>query len=1380
MRILTLILALLWLTQPIAKPLTPDQVPGPLKPWTEWVLQKHPERNCPVNYHQEARSCVWPGELLLEADQKGGRFSQRLTVHRESRVALPGDQRHWPMDVRINGEPAVITELNQAPVVLLQPGVHEVEGSFQWSRLPAAIRINPRTGIIRYRLDGGEIRHPELRDGRLWLQAGQQQGTAQTPEDRLHLEIYRLLADGHPFQVTTHMSIEVSGSQRELLLGLPLLEGFVPLKIESALPARLEPDNRLRVQVRPGRWELRVVARHPGNLTSLAMPAQKLPWPKQETWVYRAAHQDRLTEVQGVTQIDPRQVRLPADWSNLPAYRVSPETRFTLEVVRRGDPEPEPDRLTLQRDLWLDFSGKGYTLRDRIGGRMTRDWRISMDPELSLGRVTIDGKPQFITRLPDDAREGVEVRRGQLNLSAESRREGDITRLPAIGWGRDFQQVGATLHLPPGWRLLTVTGVDNVPESWLQRWTLYDLFLVLIASVAVAKLWGWAWSPLALVTLALTWHAPDAPQMIWLYLLAAIALLRVLPAEGRLFALIRNARRIGLLVLLVITLPFMVQQVREGLYPQLERPWITPANFESRQQVAGSVSSPQPAESMLMERDEGLLKDHKRAKRELKGLLQSEYRSYRALDEIDPTANIQTGPGLPGWQWRQARLQWNGPVARDQQIGLYLLGPRTHLLLKLLMVVLVLAFAWRCLDIRARSGSGRGWRHLLLAPLAILSLTGVPVDSQAQGFPPQPLLDELEKRLLEIATPSPRASIDQLSIRLDVDSYLASMALQATQETAIPLPLDTRQITPVRILLDQQDAGDRLYRTKENQLWLLLPPGLHELELKAWLPPVEQIQIPLPLRPHRVALEAQEGWAVEGIGPNGVPEQQLSLTRIRHEQPADSRELTPTALPPFLRVERTLRLGINWEVETRVSRLSPAGTSLSLQIPVVSGASVVTEGLRVKDGRVLVNMAANQRELNWRSRLDPTETLTLTAPEASNWLETWQADIGPIWHVRIEGIPPIHHQDAANRWLPAWHPWPGEQITLHISRPIGVAGNTQTIDSSNLEIKPGKRATDSTLSFRLRSSQGGQHDLRLPEDVQLLAVKIDGRTQPIRQDDRLLSLPVVPGAQTFEVQWREMVGSRTLWHSPPMALGASSVNARLTVHVPKDRWTLWVSGPDLGPAVLFWGVLLVLVLTAAILSRISSRYLPLGFLSWLLLGIGLSQVSVASALLVVVWFFLLHYRAGLDAGSIPKWQFNLLQVGIAILTFGSLSILFWAVQQGLLGLPVMQIRGYGSNAYLLNWYQDRVSDAYPQATLLSVPLMFYRILMLAWALWLAFSLLKWLKWGWLGFSKGGLWRTIEFKMPKSRKGWKKGAVERENQAPEKNPGRESPLTPPSP
>jgi len=35
--------------------------------------------------------------------------------------------------------------------------------------------------------------------------------------------------------------------------------------------------------------------------------------------------------------------------------------------------------------------------------------------------------------------------------------------------------------------------------------------------------------------------------------------------------------------------------------------------------------------------------------------------------------------------------------------------------------------------------------------------------------------------------------------------------------------------------------------------------------------------------------------------------------------------------------------------------------------------------------------------------------------------------------------------------------------------------------------------------------------------------------------------------------------------------------------------------------------------------------------------------------------------------------------------------------------------------------------------------------MLLWALWLAFSLLRWLRWGWACFSESGIWRPIRRK-----------------------------------
>jgi hypothetical protein len=70
----------------------------------------------------------------------------------------------------------------------------------------------------------------------------------------------------------------------------------------------------------------------------------------------------------------------------------------------------------------------------------------------------------------------------------------------------------------------------------------------------------------------------------------------------------------------------------------------------------------------------------------------------------------------------------------------------------------------------------------------------------------------------------------------------------------------------------------------------------------------------------------------------------------------------------------------------------------------------------------------------------------------------------------------------------------------------------------------------------------------------------------------------------------------------------------------------------------------------------------------------------------------------------------------------------------------MQVAGNGSSAYELRWYQDRAEATLPRPWVLSVPLLAYRAVMLAWALWLATALLRWLRWGWAQFTRGELWR----------------------------------------
>ena len=91
--------------------------------------------------------------------------------------------------------------------------------------------------------------------------------------------------------------------------------------------------------------------------------------------------------------------------------------------------------------------------------------------------------------------------------------------------------------------------------------------------------------------------------------------------------------------------------------------------------------------------------------------------------------------------------------------------------------------------------------------------------------------------------------------------------------------------------------------------------------------------------------------------------------------------------------------------------------------------------------------------------LQCTEAITLSHPETTLWTELWRMEVSPIFHVETAGIPVILHQEGS-RWYPTWHPWPGEEVRLAVTRPAGVEGQTITIDKSSLETRPGQRASD--------------------------------------------------------------------------------------------------------------------------------------------------------------------------------------------------------------------------------------------------------------------------------------------------------------------------------
>jgi hypothetical protein len=1307
-----------------APPFDLDSIPPSLEPWKAWVLHGQEDRFCPVSYNNgQEYKCLWPSRLNLDLDASGGRFVQQWLVFAKDWVPLPGSRKVWPQDVRVNGKVVTVVEKGGTPCVYITAGQHLLKGVFSWNEMPEIIRIPEASGLVTLSINRKPVDSPLLDTrGRLWLQ---KRKGIQTKEQRMEVRIYRLIDDTIPMQVTTHLKINVSGQARKVKINTAILEGFLPMSIKSPLPARLGTKGELMIQARPGRWEIKIFSRSKNPVQKIGPEEMAYG---QEIWAFKAQNHLRMVRTEGVQSVDPNQTDIPSEWKRFPAFIINPDSVITFKEIRRGDPDPAPDQIHLKRTWWLDFNGRGFTIKDRIHGTMSSQWYLAMNLPGILGRVSVDGKDQLITSQGKDNKPGVELRKGKLDLIAESRYEASTKSLPAVGWDHDFQSVSGVLNLPPGWRLLTAGGVDVMPGTWFQHWTLLDLFLSLIISLIVFRLWNWRWGLLALVTVALTYHEPGSPRIVWLHLLAASALLRFLP-DGWVKRMVGVWRLASIVTLLVIAIPFMVQQIRWSVYPQLESHgtgrWFTSEK---------SIDSTMQTDSVMARSSAPKKRKATLTKMPSPGAVQEKlaYRQQQAVFIQDPNALIQTGPGLPSWKWRSFAMKWNGPVNKDQQVRLWLLSPFFNLILGFVRVLFLALLIFGLIGFKRwkiKAGS--------FAPAAVLLcmllFPGLSAgETKSPLYPSPELLQQLQERLLEKPDCLPECA-DSPKIELIVknDSLQILFTVHAAVKTAVPLPgPSAASWRPRQVLLDSVPATG-LARDKEGLLWILIPKGIHTITLIGKTPPENSFQVLLPLKPHRGTIKSK-GWDVQGVDSNGSLDESIKLTR-QEEKSSKQQPDAAMTLQPFLHIKRVLSLGLNWRVRTTVMPVTPIGTPVVVSVPLIAGESVTTAGIRVEKGKALVHMGPKMKEVWWISSLKQSKAIILTAPKSVPWAETWVLDASPIWHCEHSGIPIIFHQDQSGLWRPQWQPWPGEQVTINISRPKPIPGQTVTIDSTRLTFTPGQRFNKAALLLKIRSSEGGQHKITLPEGAKLQQVKISGKMQPIKEQKQEVIIPLKPGIQAVDLQWYQSSGSSLLTTAPSVNIGKDAVNADVIFQMPRNRWILMTTGPRLGPAVLFWSYFAVIILAAFGLGKVT--WTPIKTRQWLLLGLGLTQIHPLAAIMIVGWLLALGLRQK-HQFSKSWFSFNATQIILVAWTVAALIGLYVSIQKGLLGIPSMQIAGNGSSDFWLHWTQDRIDGTMPQ--------------MLLWALWLAHSLLKWLRWGWQCFSEGGLWKKVIIRKRKDR------------------------------
>ncbi len=1353
-------------------------VPDPLKPWLDWsIWEVAPIRNCatPFNNPQEPIP-FWMSTLNLQATNTGAAFSVATSVSTRSWIPLPGDDRYWPQHVLVNGQPVPVVLHSQVPSVQLNPGPYTITGSFFWNELPPRLLIPAQIGILTLTLNGAPVPFPAWgEDGFLLLQT---EVSAPSERDFLQVHVYRIIMDGVPMHLETDIVLDVSGKSREEKLNTVLPKDWKITGLDCPIPVFVDDAGNAKVQVRPGRWEIKLSAFSVRPKDEIAFASSAAPAAATELIGFLADSNMRLTKIDDLTAVDVSQTDFPKTWGEptFPVYRWDTSKAFHITEIMRGQGHKSLPGLNIARTFWLDETGQSLVYQDSVSSAAQRRWRLNAAEDAVLGAVTdpdSDNTGMLITADPATNAPGVELRSSAFTLSAS----GTIPspkRFKATGWQADALTLHSTLNLPPGWRLLAISGPDHSSGDWLTSWSIVPLFMVLICSLVIGRVYGIPAALLAFFALGLSYPEPQAPRIVWLFILPWVLIPHFI-ATGYFRSAALFMKWSSLLILILFLVPFLGSQVLSAFFPQLEARDAYFSSFAEdleRTLHAGSSSyganlSPDMAADfsaagapvLQHAQNDGQLKVAEAEQNAARYLRNHPEQSPAQRQNVvyanpvvdlppqkssvdynllqDERARVQTGPAIPTQSWRQVTFDWSGPVTADESVQLFLLPPFLVSFLDLVRVVLLALLAMILLGLKLPRPTVPAGSTAIAAFLFILGLSSG--NASADSLPTT--LDVLKNRLLTVSTAYPNAAaIAQATVTLQNNTLTTVMEVHAELATAVPVPGKLPAWSPLRILVDGKPTAS-IHR-EDGYLWVLVPAGVHTVQTEGEIPAVSDWALTYELRPHLLTVTAPD-WTYTGLRPDGTPEDQIYFTRIVTTTASQS-DYGRQKLSPCVQLERHITLGHTWIVKNTLSRIGSGSSALVLHIPLLPGErSLSSNFISTKDGFVDVPLTADQNEVWWLGELNSPKTkaeekslkIALATRTSDTWVEKWSLVVSPIWDVTFTDLPP-NYDDSTLKLGPEWHPWPGEKAEIAIARPQPEPGETLTITQVDYSTAVGLRELDSTLVISMKCTVAEDLHLDLPLGADVETLTLEGANYPVRSETKgnveRLTIPATPDLHTINLTWKlskvlqpsvtaPTIALSHISHSTDAPLSCANVTASLSI--PESNFVIWAWGPQQGPVVLFWAMFILAGIAAMILAKVLKS--PLRPLSWFLLLIGLSQISPVLTLLLIAWIALVSYRSQTKIELYPRHLG--ITLTITILTIVAICVLFSIARQGLVGEPVTWILTPNGDSGM-SWYAPVCNGQTPELGYIALSVEWYRFAALIYMLWLGYFATQWLRW----------------------------------------------------
>ncbi|MDR1026767.1 MAG: hypothetical protein LBL47_05135 [Lactobacillus sp.] len=709
---------------------------------------------------------------------------------------------------------------------------------------------------------------------------------------------------------------------------------------------------------------------------------------------------------------------------------------------------------------------------------------------------------------------------------------------------------------------------------------------------------------------------------------------------------------------------------------------------------------------------------------------------------------VQTGIGFPEWRDRSVSISLKGPVSQNDAFGIYLMCPLVNLIIALAQLMLGAMILYYLMDRRKEkmnASSTKKEGKIAAKTLAVLffgMLMIKPVN--ASEIPTNELLTELKTKLTREQSPAciPNCiSMPNAVISMEGQDVVLDLLVHAQDDVVAPLPTlraDGGGYIKVKDI-SLNGASTKSVIKEDDVIKVLLNKGINNVRIKAAIGhDIERFSIASNVK---ISL-MQNASSMFEVSEN-AGSAQIFQVKIKSQKNAEQGRTMPSSskidIIPFFQVSRKLDIGTIWQVTTTVRKMNSSADSASIEIPLLEGEKVISsEGTLLKD-KIRISFEPNDMVKEFVSILPVEEKVFLKSDAStSNYREVWELNVDMAWSFDTKGIKPLN----VNSNEAVFAPSQGDELEIDVYRSNSAEGEVITFDKVDYTLSYGRSIVSMDVNARARSSEGGSHEIILPKGAEVKDLKIDGQNYPVSMKDNSLVVPMNNGETIISFRAEMVKSDRNIWSFPKIDLKAPAVNIYQSLNVAKDRWVLFASGPSKGPAVLFWSQIPLWLLLAFVLAK--SKLTEVKGWQWFILLTGLSQSRMLFSIIVVTWFVIMGVR---EKYSDKLKMKKLVQLIIPVLSLMFVYCLIKGISNGLLGTWDMKITGNGSfyqwrdgGMWVLKWYQDAVAGILPSPYVVSLPLWAYRTLMVLWSIWLAFSFVRWFKWGAKAYQKDGMWK----------------------------------------